>query len=72
VSLEVFHSGMEDLKKTMAAQSKTVLHTDVHQWNFFPPFWKAGEFKIVFETIVKGMAVLIVLIWAIWCISSRW
>jgi hypothetical protein len=72
VSLEVFHSGVEDLKKTMEAQSKTVLHTDVHQRNFFPPSWKAGEFKIVFETIVKGMGVLIVLIWAIWFISSRW
>lgn len=72
VSLEVFHRGVEDLKKTMEEQSKTVLHTDVHQRNFIPPSWKAGEFKIVFETIVKGMSVLIVLIWAIWFISSRW
>src|SRR4051812_39507579 len=52
VSQEAFHSGMEDLKKILQAQPKTIEQRIIQERNVFPPSWKSSDFKTVFDTVL--------------------
>ena len=71
VSLEGLRNGVEDLKKILQAQPKNIEQRFIHERNVFPPSWKAGDFKTVFDTVLKGVVILIVVIWAIRYINAH-